>query len=87
MFVRGRPDRVEEMDSLRSLIVADGPLTCDQVPVPTPGVFPAIVAEPEVVQTVWSPPALAVVGPGVKVMTTSSVEAVQGAFAMVQRKV
>lgn len=64
-----------------------GPLTCDQVPVPTVGVLPAIVAEPEVVQIVWSPPALAGVTAVVKAMTTSSLDAVQGALAIVQRKV
>ena len=46
-----------------------------------------MVAEPMVAQMVWSLPALAAVGPGVKVMVTSSMLAVQGALATVQRKV
>ena len=54
-------------------------------PVPTTGVFAANVAV--VPQTVSSGPAFATVGLAVNVMTTSSVDAAQGAFAIVQRKV
>ena len=39
-----------------------GPLTFVQVPMPTLGTFPAMVAEPEVEQIVWLEPALAAVG-------------------------
>ena len=70
------------------VIVADtGPLTWDQVPLPVLGVLPAMLAEPELAQIIWSSPAAAGVGPGVKVIVISSVEATQGAFATVQRKV
>ena len=61
------------------------PLTMLHAPVPVVGVLPASVTE--VPQTVWSGPAFAVVGLPVNVMFTSSVEAVQGAFEIVQRKV
>ena len=49
------------------------------------GVLPAKVVP--VAQIVWSEPALATVGVAVNVITTSSVEATQGAFAIVQRNV
>jgi hypothetical protein len=39
------------------VIVLDGPLTCVQVPVPIPGVLPAIVTV--LAQVDWSPPAFA----------------------------
>ena len=54
-------------------------------PVPITGVLAAKVAEAP--QTVWSGPAFATVGLAVIVTTISSVEAAQGAFAIVQRKV
>ena len=43
-------------------IVAAGPLTWDQTPVPDDGVFAAMVALPVVPQMVWSAPALGSVG-------------------------
>ena len=61
------------------------PVTTLHEPVPTVGAFAAKVAAPP--QTVWSGPAFATVGLAVNVMTTSSVDAAQGAFAIVQRKV
>ena len=61
------------------------PVIMLQEPVPTVGAFAAKVAEAP--QTVWSEPALDTVGLAVKVTTTSSVEARQGAFAIVQRRV
>ena len=64
-----------------------GPLTFVQAPLPTVGVLPVMVAVPLLAQMVWSLPASAGVGPGVKVMVTSSMLAVQGALATVQRKV
>ena len=67
------------------LIVPPIPLMIFQDPVPTAGVFAAKVTE--VAQTVWSGPALATVGLARNVITTSSIEAAHGAFAIVQRKV
>ena len=62
------------------------PETTDQGPVlPVPGVLAAMVVV--VAHNVWSGPALAVLGLLTKLMTTSLVEAVQGALEMVQRKV
>ena len=63
-----------------------GPLTTDHAPAPTAGLFAASVAA-EVRHKVWSGPALEVVGPWVTVTTTSSVDAVQGAFEIVHRRV
>ena len=65
--------------------VPPAPPTMLQAPVPVPGVVAAKVAE--VPQTVWSDPALAPVGVALNAITTSSVEAVQGALLIVQRKV
>ena len=64
----------------------DGPDTTDQAGVPTVGVFAPSVAA-VVTHSVWSGPAFEVVGAGLYAMTTSSVEAVQGAFEIVQRNV
>ena len=65
--------------------VPPAPAMMVQVPDPTVGVFPAKVAD--VPQMVWSGPAFAVVGFAVRLMTTSSKEAVHGAFVIVQRRV
>jgi hypothetical protein len=54
-------------------------------PVPTDGVLAARVNPP--LQLFWSAPALAVVGLATNVITTSSVEAVQGELLIVQRSV
>ena len=56
-----------------------------QDPVPTEGALPAKVVE--VAHKFWSGPALAVVGLARNVMITSSVEAAQGPFVIVHRKV
>ena len=63
------------------------PLRMDQAPEPTVGALAASVAEPAVMQRVWSVPAAAVVGTSSKVMTTSSVESAQVPLEMVQRRV
>ena len=70
---------------LLGVVIVPVPLINVQAPVPTVAVLPANVAV--VAQTVWSDAALAVVGFLLKVIITSSVEAVQGALAIVQRKV
>ena len=44
------------------MVAVTGPLTCVHAPVPAEAVLPAIVAEPPVVQIVWSGPAFDVVG-------------------------
>ena len=59
------------------------PLIIVQVPVPTVGVLPASVADVTPQRLVWSGPAAAVVGLLLNVIVTSSVLAVQGAFAIV----
>jgi hypothetical protein len=64
-----------------------GPLMKLQAPVPLVAVLPAMVAVPAVAQMVWSTPAFATVGGAIAVMTTSSVEAVQGELLTVQRNV
>lgn len=66
-------------------VAVPGPLTCVHVPVPMLGALAAIVAL--VPQRFWSGPALARVGFWLKVMVTSSVEAVQGELLTVQRSV
>ena len=65
------------------------PLTMLHWPVPTVGALAARVTwvRPQVVTPVWSGPALAVVGLRLKMITTLSVEAVQGLLEMVQRRV
>ena len=63
----------------------EGPLTTDHAPVPTPGALAARVNPP--LQLFWSGPALEVVGAPVTVITTSSVELVQPALLIVQRRV
>ena len=65
------------------VMVPPAPLIMLQVPVPITAVFAAKVAD--VPQMFWSGPALATVGLAVKVITTSSKDAVQGAFEIVQR--
>ena len=62
-----------------------GPFT-DQSPVPTPGIFPERIALP-VTQMVCAEPFVAMVGSGLLVITTSSVEAAQGALAIVHLSV
>lgn len=54
-------------------------------PVPIAGGFAAKVTL--VAHTVWSAPAAAVEGLGVNVITTSSLDDMQGGFVIVQRKV
>mgnify|MGYP001254194591 CR=1 FL=1 len=63
------------------------PLTTLQAPVPEPGVLPPNDEEMPEVQMVCVPPTVAVVGLARKVITTSSVEAVQGELLIVQRNV
>lgn len=61
------------------------PETIVQRPVPIVGVLAASVVD--VLHKVWSGPALDTVGLAVKVTSTSSVDAVHGAFEIVQRSV
>ena len=65
------------------------PATILHAPVPTVGVLAdrVTVVRPQVAASVWSGPALAVVGLRLNVIVTSSVEATQGEFEIVQRKV
>ena len=65
------------------------PLTMLHAPVPLPGAFaPSVtVVNPQVAIPVWLAPATAVLGFLLNVITTSSVDAVQGAFDIVQRNV
>jgi len=72
----------EEADTM---LAALGPLTCDQEPVPTLGVFAAISAVPTDVQMDCGGPALAVVGGVLTAMETLLVLAAQGELVMVQR--
>ncbi len=63
-----------------------GPLTCDQVPVPTTGAFPARI--PVVwLQTLWSAPAKAIVGISLIVTTSSDEDAGQLPLFIVHLKV
>ena len=65
-----------------------GAVTTDQAPVPLDGPFAPSVAPGLDVHSVWSLPAAAVVGVALNVITTSSVEAGQGAVGViVHRKV
>ena len=61
------------------------PDTTLQAPVPETGVFAVIATVAP--QEFLSAPALAIVGPVVKVTTTSSVDVLQGVFEVVQRNV
>jgi hypothetical protein len=61
------------------------PLTTLQAPVPTDGVLPPRLVVVPFAQIVCALPTVAVVGCALKVMSTSSVEAVQGALLIVQR--
>lgn len=78
-----RPVTVEL--GLEGSVIVPDPLTLLHVPVPVAGALPPRVAE--VPHTLCAGPALAAVGAPDCVMTTSAVEAAQGALAMVQRKV
>jgi hypothetical protein len=71
------------------VIVPPVPLTMLHAPVPTVAALPArvTVVNPQVDVPVWSAPALAVVGAGLKVISTSSVVAVHGLLDIVQRNV
>jgi len=64
------------------------PLTMLHDPVPTEGALPARVGTGQSAhgRSVWSDPALDTVGFLLKVIVTSSVEAVQGELLIVQRK-
>ena len=74
-----------EVGLLAVVTVPPAPLMMLHAPVPTVAVFAASVAL--IAQSVWSGPAFAVVGLARRVITTSSVEAVQGALLIVQRRV
>ena len=63
-----------------------GPLNTDHKPVPAAGLFPERVALPEE-QMVCVEPFVATVGSELLLITTSSVEAAQGAFAIVHLNV
>ena len=63
------------------VVIVPAPLINVHRPVPTRGVFPAMVAV--VPHTVWLGPANDVVGPPVFVMVTCDVEEAQGALDMV----
>ena len=74
-----------ELGLLAEVIDPPVPEMMVHVPIPEVGVFAAKTAV--FPQTVWSEPAFAIVGVPVNVITTSSVDAVHGALAMVQRRV
>ena len=69
--------------------VPPAPLIILHAPVPTVGALAAKVTEvnPQVAELVWSGPALEAVGFRLKVITTSSVDAVHGLLLMVHRNV
>ena len=75
------------LGEFNDMIVAAPPLICNQVPVPGAAMLAAMVVLPGVEQIDWSLPASAAGAVAVKAITTSSVEAVQGALLIVQRKV
>ena len=66
-------------------MVPPAPVTTDHVPVPIAGVLAASAVD--VLQTIWSVPALATVGGAIRVTVTSSEDEAQGVLAIVQRKV
>ena len=79
---------------LNALVGLDGvvidppdPLTMLHDPVPIAGALPAsvVLVSPHMADPVWSAPAFAAVGLWVKVIVTSSEEAVQGELLIVQR--
>ena len=74
-----------ELGLLGVVTTPPAPDTIDHDPTPMLGVFAKSVAE--VAHTAWSGPAFAVVGFGVKMISTSSEDATQGAFEIVQRKI
>jgi hypothetical protein len=80
------PSPVTMEVALDAEVIVPVPLTRLHAPVPEAATFPAIVAE-DVVHTLWSGPALAVVGTEKPVMITSSVLGVHPPLEMVQRKV
>ena len=67
-------------------MVAIGPLTCVQVPVPVTGVFPARVVD-VAAQSDWSVPAAAIVGVAVTVTCTLLLLGVQAPLEIVHLKV
>jgi hypothetical protein len=90
-----RSTYVEPVVPLNVLAGLDGveidppePLSMLHDPVPAAGVLPArvVLVTPHSADPVWSGPAFAVVGFWVKVIVTSSVDAVHGELLMVQRK-
>jgi hypothetical protein len=68
------------------IVPVAGPLTWVQVPVPTLGVFPAMVTLPTLEQIDWAGPATDVVGTSLTVMVTLEVEGVQGLLVMAHWK-
>jgi hypothetical protein len=64
-----------------------GPFTKVHESVPTLAALPDSVADPGLVQIVWSDPAFAVVGVAFTMMATSLVEAAHGLLLIVQRSV